>query len=424
MIRGTDAMDRVVEAKRGLPRWALALLGGLGALALALLLAWPSLARWSRSDVSVERSQLRIATVSRGDLERDTAVEGRIVAANHPRLFSPAQATVSLAVRAGEAVKAGQTLVRLESPELLSQLAQERARLASLESDLGRRRINGRGRTLANQQALELAGVRLEAAKRELERAERLRGEGLLNQVDYDRAQDAVKVAGVEQAQARSSLEMESESGGFEVTDAERQVERQRLAVSELERRVAELTLVAPFDGIVATIEVEDRDAVQANRPLLTVVDLSAFEVEVKIPESYADDVALGMPAVVYHAGGEIPGEVTAVSPEVSGSQVEGIVAFRGPVPSGLRQSQRVSTRLVFEKKSGVLKVPRGPFLESGAGRLIYVLKDGLATLSPIRIGAVSVSEVEIVEGLAEGDQVLLSDTQQFGGAKTLLVRK
>ena len=104
--------------------------------------------------------------------------------------------------------------------------------------------------------------------------------------------------------------------------------------------------------------------------------------------------------------------------------QVQGTVKFRGGMPPGLRQSQRVSVRLIFEKRPGVLKVPRGPFLEGGGGRQAYVLADGLATLRPIRVGATSVSEVEIVEGLKEGDRSSSPDMEQFNGAKTVLVRR
>jgi HlyD family secretion protein len=99
-------------------------------------------------------------------------------------------------------------------------------------------------------------------------------------------------------------------------------------------------------------------------------------------------------------------------------------VAFAGAVPEGLRQSQRLAVRLLLEKHSGVLKVPRGPFLDSGGGRQIYVLAEGLATLRSIRVGAMSVSEVEVVEGLREGEQVVLSEIQQFNGARTVLVRR
>jgi HlyD family secretion protein len=233
-----------------------------------------------------------------------------------------------------------------------------------------------------------------------------------------------VRVAEVELEQAEGGGKLGHEVRDFEIQDRRRQIDRQRLVVADLERRVGELTLRAPFDGMVATVDVQDRDAVAPNGPILTVVDLSQLEVEVQIPESYAPDALPGTPALVNVDGREIPGRLTDVSPEVRASQVQGTVAFAGAVPEGLRQSQRVAVRLLLEKHSGVLKVPRGPFLDSGGGRQIYVLAEGLATLRSIRVGAMSVSEVEVVEGLREGEQVVLSEIQQFNGARTVLVRR
>jgi len=114
---------------------------------------------------------------------------------------------------------------------------------------------------------------------------------------------------------------------------------------------------------------------------------------------------------------------VTAISPEIKDSQVKGTVVFEGKPPTGLRQSQRVTTRIVMEKKTGVVKVPRGPFLESGAGRHAYVVDGGVAVRREIAVGAVSVSEVEIVKGLNPGERIVVSDTSVFDGARTVLIR-
>ncbi|MEA2561079.1 MAG: HlyD family secretion protein [Acidobacteriota bacterium] len=424
MIEQSDSMDVILEKPSGLSRRSKILIGAAVVLILSLIPLWPALQRWSRADQSVDLARLRIATVTRGDLERDVAAEGRIVAANHPRLYSPAEGTVALRVRAGQTVRKGQTLATIESPELESQLAQERSRLQSLESELGRSRISARQQNVGNDQTAELRRVRLEAARRELQRAEKLRSEGLLNEVEHERAKDAVRLAEVELDQSREGSRLQREALDFEVTDSSRQVERQRLVVAELERRVVELAVAAPFDGQVATVDVDDRQAVSANAPLLTVVDLSTYEVEIRIPEVYADEIGSGTRVEIDYAGRKFPGTLTAVSPEVRESQVEGTVAFGDGPPEGLRQNQRVSVRLVLDRRANVLKVPRGPFLESGGGRKVYVLEDGLATMRDIRTGAMSVGEVEILEGLAEGDQILLTDTQQFQGAETVLVRQ
>ena len=115
---------------------------------------------------------------------------------------------------------------------------------------------------------------------------------------------------------------------------------------------------------------------------------------------------------------------MTAVSPEIRDSQVRGTVAFDGQTPPGLRQSQRVSVRLLLERKTNVLKAPRGPFVESGGGRTAYVVRGRHRDQArdPGR-RSMSVSEVEIVRGLAEGDQLVISDTSPFEGARTVLIR-
>jgi HlyD family secretion protein len=423
MIQETDTMDSIVD-KPGLSRRTKITIGAAAALLLSAGILWPSVRRWSQAEESVDLERLRIATVTRGDLQREVSAQGRVVAANHPRLFSPAQGIAALAVKAGESVRRGQVLVRLESPELQSQLAQELSRLQSLESDFSRSRLSGRQRNVTNAQTTELRRVNLAAARRELERSERLKKEGLLNDVDYERGRDAVRRAEVELEQAEQGGKLEKESLDFEADDRAKQIERQRLVIDELQRRVRQLAVAAPFDGLVATVDIQDRDAVQQNAPLLTVVDLSRFEIEVRIPDSYAGEIAPGVQAVIEDSGRTFPGTLTAVSPEIKDSQIAGTVQFSGDVPAGLRQSQRVSVRLVLDRRANVLKVPRGPFLDSSGGRRIYVLADGLATLREIRTGASSVGEVEIVDGLRAGEQVVLSDIQQFNGAQTVLVRR
>jgi HlyD family secretion protein len=424
MIQESESMDQAVAKAPGLSRRVKIGLGVAVALAALIAVLAPSLQRWARAEQSVDLDRLQVGTVVRGDLQRDVSAQGRVVAANHPRLYSPAQGIVALAVKAGEAVKAGAVLATIESPDLKSQLAQEQARLQSIESDLARSDLAARQQNQGDEQTLKLRRVSLEAARRDLQRAEKLRAQGLLNEVDYERSHDAVRVAEVQLEQADKGGRLGHESRDFEVQDRRRQVERQRLVVADLQRRVGELTIRAPFDGLIATVDAQDRDAVPPNAPLLTIVDLAKLEIQVEIPESYAPEATAGTPAAVSYGGREVPGTLTAVSPEVRAGQVEGTVQFKGGVPEGLRQSQRVSVRLIFETRPNVLKVARGPFLEGGGGRQAYVLADGLATLRPIRVGATSVSEVEIADGLKEGDRILLSDMEQLNGARTVLVRK
>ena len=424
MIRDASSMDRPIERPKGLSKRTIFYGAAILAALLALAVAYPSIRRWAQAETSVEISRIRTGEVVRGDLVRDISADGRTVAAFHPTLFSPARGIVSLSIRAGEVIEVGEVLCRVRSPELESRLEQERSTLLSLESDLGRQRILTQQTRLQNEQATGLLEVELEAARRAMDRAQRTRDEGLLNAVEYEQAQDDVAISTLKLEVARKEAAFESDSLDFELQNRESQVGRQQLVVDELERQVDELIIRSPAAGLVARVEVEDQDAVILGQPLVAVVDLSAFEVEFNAPENYADEIYPATAARVHYDGVEYEGEVRSISPEVEGGRVKGIVAFTQVAPAGLRQNQRVPTRLILETRSDVVKVPRGPFVESGGGRQAYVIEDGMAVLRTIEVGSLSVSEVEIVSGLEIGDQIIVSDTARFDGAEKVLLRR
>ncbi|HKC24314.1 MAG TPA: efflux RND transporter periplasmic adaptor subunit [Thermoanaerobaculia bacterium] len=423
MIENITVMDKPVAKARGLSRgmW-IVVIGGAVALA-AVLFAIPTIRRWSRAERSIAAAQVRIGEVTRGELVRDTSADGRVVAALHPTLFTPSAGIVALAIKAGDAVKKGQVLARVESPELKSRLVQERSSLASLKSALERQKIDARQDAIKNAHAIDLLDVRLSAARRLAERAQLAWDEKILNKNDYEKALDDVKIAELELKNARETAKLAIETADFDIKSRQLALERQGSLSEELQRQVDGLAIAAPFDGVVASLAVQDRDSVAANAPIMTVVNLSQFEVEITLPENYAAEVTPGTAAQILYEGKEYPGHVTAMSPEIRDSQGHGTVAFEGTPPAGLRQSQRVSVRMVFETKPSVLKVPRGPFLESGGGRQIFVVENGVATRREIAVGTVSVSEVEIVKGLSVGDRVILSDMSELAGAKTVLLR-
>jgi len=423
MIENITVMDKPVAKARGLSRgmW-IAVGGGVVALA-AVLFAIPTIRRWSRAERSIAAAQVRIGEVTRGELIRDTSADGRVVAALHPTLFTPSAGIVALAIKAGDAVKKGQVLARVESPELKSRLVQERSSLASLQSALERQKIDARQDAIKNAHAIDLLDVRLSAARRLAERAQLAWDEKILNKNDYEKALDDVKIAELELKNAKETAKLAIETADFDIKSRQHALERQGSLSEELQRQVDGLAIAAPFDGAVASLAVQDRDSVAANAPIVTVVNLSQFVVEITLPENYAAEVTPGTAAQILYEGKEYPGHVTAMSPEIRDSQGHGTVAFEGAPPAGLRQSQRVSVRMVFETKGNVLKVPRGPFLESGGGRQIFVVENGVATRREIAVGAVSVSEVEIVKGLSVGEKVILSDTSELAGAKTVLLR-
>lgn len=422
-IRDTSAQDQPVPAH--LPRdrrrrqWLL--LAGVGLAGFALA-AW-LLSAWSSGSRSYDASRLRIAQVTRGDLVRDITADGRVIAANSPTLYAIAAGTVTLRVVAGDVVKQDQALAEIDSPELRSQLAQEMATLASLEAEAGRASLDGQIARSSARRALDQAEIDRQAAVRDLERNTRAFEGGAVAQIDVARSQDNLKKAELGVAHAQREYALQGRGVGLDIRNKALLADRQRAVVSELQRQVDALTLRAPFDGQVGQVQVAQRQNVAVNAPLLSVVDLANFEVEIRVPESFARGLAIGMPAQLTGGGRQPqPGEVSAVSPEVVDGEVTARLRFTDKQPPGLRQNQRLSARIMLDTRQDVLMVERGPFLEQDGGRSAWVVDDGIAVQRPIRAGVSSLNAVEILEGLQPGDRVVVSGADQFGDAERIRI--
>jgi HlyD family secretion protein len=421
MIRDTSAQDRPVTATRTRApwrRWVWPAAGG------ALLLAGIVFAArgWLGGTASIDRERLRIAEVTRGDLVRDIAADGRVISANSPTLYAVAGGVVTLKVVAGDKVTKGQPLAEIDSPELRSKLAQEQTTLAGLEAEASRATLDASVTRANAQKALDQAEIERQAAERNLQRYQRGFDGGAVPQVDVMEAQDNLRKSEIAVSHARKDLGLQGQGAGLDARNKHLLADRQRAVVAEVQRQVDALTLRAPFDGQVGQIQAVQRSNVAINAPVLSVVDLSVFEVEIKVPESFARDLAIGMPATLTSAGQPYPGEISAVSPEVVNGEVVTRLRFSEKQPPGLRQNQRLSARILMETRRNVLMVERGPFLEQGGGRYAYVMDGSSAVRRPVQLGVNSLSAVEVLGGLQPGDKVVVSGSDLFGDAERVSV--
>ncbi|MYN07093.1 efflux RND transporter periplasmic adaptor subunit [Pseudoduganella aquatica] len=422
MIRDTSHQDTVIAPPAGqhLKRKLLAL-----AVAVAVVAGGAVLySNWSGSSHSVNVARLRIADVTRGTLVRDAAVNGRIVAAVSPTLYSTSPSTVTLKTHAGDTVKKGDVLAILESPDLTDELKREQATFQELTAEVARQQILARKQKMLARRDADTAEIERLSAQRTLERYDSVSNEGVVAKIDYQKAKDALQAAEIRARHAAQAAKLEGDNVLLELKTKSAQLERQKLNLANAQRKVDELTVRAPVDGFIGTLSVPNRSVVPANAPLMTLVDLSALEVEVEVPETYVADLGLGMSAEIQVGGGKAMGKLSALSPEVVKNQVLARVRFDGKQPEGLRQSQRVSARLLIDEKPNVLMLPRGSFVESEGGRYAYVLRDGVAVRTPIKLGATSVTAVEILSGLKQGDKVVVAGTETFENAARVSVNQ
>ena len=421
MIRDTSAQDRMVEVKPNRKRRLILLGGGIVVLALLAWLA-PGIGRLFSASASVSSSRLAFATVERGLFVRDIAAEGKVVAAVSPTLYATYGGAVTLQVHAGDTVKKQQVLAVIDSPELRNKLAQEQSKADAMQVDYLQAQVDARTKRSDLQKALDNAQIDEKSAETTLDRTQKAFAAGAATGVEVDQSKDLLEKARITLAHAKSDMGMNNDSLKFNIQAKKLAHDNQLLVVQDLQRQVDDLNVKSPVDGQVGQLFIAERATVAKDAQLLSVIDLSALQVEMQVPESFARDLGIGMSGEISGNGHVWKGLVSAISPEVVNGQVAARLRFAGETPKQLRQNQRLSVRVLLDKRDNVLTVQRGSFVDESGGSYAYVVRDGIATKTPIRVGASSIDKVEILDGLKEGDRIVISGTDSFKNAARVAI--
>lgn len=399
------------------------MLSSIGAIGLisAVAFSYESFSTLLSAEQVVSTQQLKTAQVVRGDMIQDIRVEGRTLAAVSPSLYAIASGTVTLHVKAGDTITKGQVLASLDSPELHNQLLQEEATLRRIEMEVKRQQIAIKQQQLDNTQDMELAKVELEAAQSEMARANASIEKQIISKLELEQTMVELKRAELNERHAIDSLKLSQEQLNFELQSTQLDLDRQRHLVANLQRQVDALTLTSPLSGIVGNLNVQQKQHVQRDSELMSLVDLSELEVEAYIPENLADELGIGLTAKVQINNQYFPATLMAISPEVENGRVSGRIRF-DEQPKSLRQNQRVNAQIIISHKKNILKVDRGAFIETGSASTAYKISDGSAHRTDIQLGVKSIREVEIKSGLQVGDTIVISSLAPFQQAQQVIL--
>lgn len=343
----------------------------------------------------------RVATLSRVDV--GSTLTGRVA---------------QVAVTEGAQVTQGQVLVRLESDELRAALAQAQASERQADARLAGLRSTGRS---SAQAALAQTDSVLVAAQADFQRTRDLVNQGFLSAARLDEAQRAVAVAQAQQASARAQS-LASADQGTDVLQAQAQVALAGSATAAAQARLAQAVLSAPADAKVLARMVEPGQIVQPGKALLSLALSGPLQLVAQVDERFLQQLQVGQVASVLadaFPDQRFDARVLSIAPVVDAQRgaIELKFALPHQPPAFLREDMTLSVEVETARRERALVVPvaalRGD--EASAGAMVRVERNGRVEERPVRLGLRTLDAAEVVEGLAEGDIVLLGATPKPG---------
>lgn len=389
-------------------------LGGIGAA--LVVAAGIGLARLGPALPSVERNSVLVDTVKRGELLREVRGPGTLVPKEIRWIAAETSARVErIVVKPGAAVQPDTIILELSNPELEDQLRAAQTAVTAAESDLAAKRTDLKSRLLDEQSALAAANAEYASSRMQAEAEKPLAEKGIIPGVQYRRT-----LITLEQLKSRVDIEQQRVAEFQRNIAAQLAAEQARLDqlvnTRELRRRQADaLHVRAGIAGVLQRVPLEEGQQVAAGTNLARVARPGELMAELRIAETQAKDITLGQPVKVDTRNGVVDGKVLRVDPAVQNGSVQVDVELTGTLPPGARPDLSVDGTVEIERLPDVLYVGRPAFGQPDSEvRLFRVGADGVAARVPVRLGKSSVNQIEVQNGLAVGDRVVLSDTSAY----------
>lgn len=401
-------------------------LGGLGLLALALAVL--GLSRLDPAVPSVERNTVWTDTVRFGTMVRTVRGPGTLVPEQRRWVTAVTAGRVEeIRILPGTEVEPETVFLRLSNPDVEVQLLEARQQLSDAQAQLVSLRLdleNGRLR-----QAGLVAQVRTQAmeAGRQygINRTLADRDPELVARAELERTREIAEELETRLALEEEGLELLEASLGEQLEAQRTQVERLAAIVAFNEDRVRSLDVAAGVQGVLAELPLEEGQWVTAGGTLARVVQPGRLKAEIRIPQTQAQDIAVGQEAEIDTRNDTIRGRVTRIDPSVQAGTVTVDVALPQELPRSARPDLSVDGTVTIERLEEVHFVGRPAFGQAESRIGIFRLVEGgaYAARTSVLLGQSSVNEIEVREGLAAGDIVILSDMSQWDGYDRVRVR-
>lgn len=375
---------------------------------------------------TLDRSTAVIETVKRGEMIRDIRGNGTLVPEITRWVPAPADGRVEkILLQAGVEVDPSTVLVELSNPQLEQSATDATFQVKAAEADEENLKVRLESETMTQRAAIATINSQYSQAKLQLDADEVLAKQGLVAdlvlKISRVSVQDLANRLKVEQER----LNVNSKSTKAQLNAANSRLQQLRAMAQLRQQEVDALKVRAGTGGVLQQVSVQVGQQVTPGFNIARVADPASLKAVLRVAETTIKDVRVGQSVTVDTRNGLIQGQVARIDPAAREGTFEIDVSLNGPLPGSARPDLSVDGTIELERLRDVLKVGRPAFGQAQQTIGMFVLTpDGSeAVRTSVKLGRNSVSTIEIIEGLKEGDQVIISDTSALDSYNRIRVR-
>jgi len=399
------------------------LIGGVIAVAAVIGLT-VAVSQLQPAAPTVAASAVYTGTVKRGPMVREVRGAGTLVPEDIRWISTTATGKVErLVLRAGAKVTPGTVILELSNPDLKQQVSDAELAWKAANAQLENARANQATSRMSQENGVSDAQSAYLVAQSDLEANKILNSQGIVADQQIKVKQQTVDSAKNRLELARKQLQMLLETEKSQLAPQEAAVSSARARYDQLSRQLSDLSVRSNMSGLLQAVPVEVGQQVGPGTNLARVSDPQRLKAEIRISETQTRDLAVGQLAKIDTRNGVIKGHVTRIDPASAGGTVGVDVTLDEALPLGARPDQSVDGVIELQRLENVLFVESPTFGQENSTVMLFKFTTPTeAQRTAVKLGRRSVSFVEVVDGLKEGDRVILSDMQQYDGHERLRI--
>ncbi|SFS55554.1 HlyD family secretion protein [Zhouia amylolytica] len=392
---------------------------GIGGVVIFLLIGLPQFFR-----ASLERDAVIIETVKRGSVANTLSAEGIVEPFGEVVLVSPATAKIKSVFReAGAVIDSGQAILQLDAEFMAREYKRLEDELKLKDNNVQKLRLELQKNLRQIKLENEIKELQVKNFIAAVDRMERLYEIGGATKEALNESKQNLEIARLEKEKLQSEYEYKKASFGQELANESILSSIQRQKLEELGKKLEDASLKAQQAGMLTWVEKRIGVQVQEGEPLAKIANVSSFILTARISDRYMQQLQIGLPVLVTVNSEVAKGEIDQISPTVENNAVNFKVRLEANSQDMLKPNLSVPVSVVIGNKENTLFLPDGAAFKGAKTQKVFVLNDDKAIAKEVELGIQADGKVEILSGLEEGDQVIISDMENYKNKSKVNIR-